>query len=100
MTPVIIESCHSSWIFETERSRFRRILKEVEGGPHEVATSWRPYYGLELDPNSESFVVVLNREGTRLLRSWRHTGDCAQCGGHATAEMSLGEIKRLADRVP
>jgi hypothetical protein len=99
MTPMIIESCHSSWIFDIERGRFRRVLKVADGGPRDVATPWSAYYGLELDPNSESFVVLLNPEGTRLLSSWRHTGDCVQCGGHATAELSLDEIRGLTERI-
>ncbi len=95
MKPLIIESCHSSWVFEVERGRFSRILKEADVGSHFVETPWRPYYGLELDDDSESFVVVLNPEGTRLLRSWRHTGECSQCGGRATAELAVDEIKSL-----
>jgi hypothetical protein len=98
MTPMIIESCHSSWIFDTECGRFCRVLKEADIGPHQVVTPWRPYYALDLDPNSESFVVALNPEGTRLLRSWRHTGDCGQCGGHVTAELSLDDIQSLTRR--
>jgi len=99
MTPMIIESCHSSWIFDIGRGRFRRVLKLADVGLRNVATPWIPYYALELDPNSESFVVFLNPEGTRLLSSWRHTGDCVQCGGHATAELSLDEIRGLTDRI-
>jgi hypothetical protein len=93
MAPIIIESCHSTWVFEADRGLFRRVLKEIDAHPHEVVTPWRTYYGLELDPNSESFVVLLNPEGTRLLSSWRHISDCAQCGGHATAELSLEDIR-------
>jgi hypothetical protein len=96
MEPIIIESCRSTWIFEAERGRFRRVLKEIEVDPHDVVTPWQNYYGLELDPDTESFVVLLNPEGTRLLSSWRHITDCVQCGGHATAELSLENIRRQA----
>ena len=44
-------------------------------------------------PISESFVVLLNPEGTRLLRSWRHVEHCPQCGGNQTAELSLDELR-------
>ena len=54
------------------------------------------YFGLEIDPISESFVVLLNPEGTRLLRSWRHVEQCPQCGGDQTAELSLDELKGAA----
>ena len=92
MLPTVFESCNSTWVFDRRRMRFRRLLKgiEVDGGP--VVTEWRPYFGLEVADNSEAFTVLLNREGTRLIRSWRHTGDCAQCGGPATAELSLEDI--------
>ena len=81
--PLVLESCHSTWLFDTGRMRFRRILKGLD---LDASTAWRPYFGLELDPLSESFVVLLNPEGTRLLRSWRHVEHCPQCGGDATAE--------------
>ena len=58
-----------------------------------ATTAWRAYYGLEIDPISESFVVLLNPEGTRLLRSWRHVEQCPQCGGNQTAELSLDELR-------
>ena len=73
--------------------RFRRILKGIEVDQRVVATEWRPYFGLEVADDSEAFTVLLNPEGTRMIRSWRHTGNCAQCGGPATAELSLEEIQ-------
>ncbi len=96
MDPLVLESCHSTWLFDTERMRFRRILKGLEVESHHPATGWRPYFGLEVDPTSESFVVRLNPEGTRLLRSWRHVDRCSQCGGEATSELSLDELRSAA----
>jgi hypothetical protein len=51
---------------------------------------------LEIDPVSESFVVLLNPEGSRLLRSWRHVEHCSQCGGDQTAELSLEDLRGAA----
>ena len=96
MEPVIIESCHSTWVVDLDQSRFKRILKGLEPGGAQASTDWRPCFGLEIDPTSESFVVLLNPEGTRLLRSWRHVEHCAQCGGEATSELSLEELKAVA----
>jgi hypothetical protein len=70
MEPLVLESCHSTWLFDTERMRFRRVLKGLEDS-RRATTDWRPYYGLDLDPVSESFVVLLNEDGTRLLASRR-----------------------------
>lgn len=96
MQETVIESCHSTWVIDLENSRFRRILKgpDVSGG--HASTSWRPCYGLEIDPMSESFVVLLNAEGTRLLRSWRHVEHCAQCGGEPTSELTIDELRSVA----
>jgi hypothetical protein len=93
MEPFVVESCNSTWLFDTERMRFRRVLKGVDVGRHPATTQWRPFFGLDLDPASESFVVVLNAEGSRLLSSWRHTEQCAQCGGPATTELALDEVR-------
>lgn len=93
---LVFESCHSTWVFDLERNRFRRILKGVEMAQHRVATQWRTYYGLEFEEGSEEFTVQLNPTGTRLVHSWRHTEECAQCGGHMTSELSLEEINALA----
>ena len=94
MTLLVFESCHSTWQFDTTQSRFRRMLKGVTVDEPSVITGWRQFYGLEVEPDSESFTVLLNPDGTRLLRSWRHTKDCAQCGGHATEELSLDALRR------
>ena len=96
MEPLIFESCHSTWFFDTEGMQFRRVLKGAQIGSHHVATGWRPYYGLDIDPSSESFAVLLTPDGSRILRSWRHTGDCAQCGGHVTTELSAEEVRAAA----
>jgi hypothetical protein len=89
----VLESCNSTWLFDTERMRYRRVLKGADVGRRPTTTEWRPYFGVDVDPRSESFVVLLNPEGTRLLRSWRHTHQCTQCGGQATTELSLDEIR-------
>ena len=94
MAPTVFESCNSTWVFDREHRRFRRILKGIEVDEHAVLTEWRPYFGLEVADDSEAFTVLLNPEGSRLIRSWRHTGDCAQCGGHVTSELSLEDIER------
>lgn len=91
--PTTIESCHSTWIFDTDRMRFRRILKGTEVGGRPVVTGWRSYSRLEDPPNSETFTVYLNPAGTRMIRSWRHAADCAQCNEHLTTAMSLEKVR-------
>jgi hypothetical protein len=88
----VVESCHSTWVFDPEHRRFRRILKGGEADQHAVTTEWRPYYGVEFKEDSEAFVVLLNPGATRLIQSWRHTQDCRQCGSHVTSQISVDEI--------
>jgi hypothetical protein len=90
---IVIESCHSTWIIDMEHSRFRRLVKGGSLHATPASTEWQACYGVEIDPLSESFVVLLNPEGTRLLRSWRHVEHCAQCGGEATSELSLRDLR-------
>lgn len=81
---VEVESCHSIWSFDVHNHRFRRTLRGFEGMFDPPTTEWRPYYRFEEYPGSDSFVVWLNPDGTRLLRSWRHRPHCASCGDQRT----------------
>src|ERR1019366_1549369 len=93
MKATTLESCHSTWIFDTDRMRFRRILNDIEVRHRSVSTAWRPYFELQADPTVETFTVILDADRRRLIRSWRHTADCVQCGGHVTGELSLEDIR-------
>ena len=92
----VIESCNSTWVFDPERERFRRVPKgtaiDVPAPPEE----WERYYSLEIDEDG-AFVVALNKAGTRLLRSYRHQVPCPHCDANATAELSLEAVKRGSD---
>jgi hypothetical protein len=97
MDAIILESCHSTWIFDPPRLRFRRILKDIEIGRRPVTTAWRSYARIDLAPDGEAFTVVLNPQGSRLIRSWRHTDGCVQCGAHRTTGLSLTEIRQAIE---
>ena len=58
-----------------------------------MSTEWRPYYEVHLDFEAEGFTVYLNATRTRLIRSWRHTQDCSQCGGSETTELSVEDVQ-------
>lgn len=95
---ILFESCNGTWMFDTAKMRFRRVLKgtpapTVHAGPvHRAATAWRRYYGLVVDHGTEWFTVVLNPSGTNLLRSWRHLEHCAQCGGERAPDLPASEL--------
>jgi len=96
--PVVLESCHSTWVFDPERSRFRRILRGGDVEERQVATQWRAYYGLEFKDDSEAFTVLLNPAGTQLIQSWRHTQNCLQCGSHVTGQLSVDDIDAVLQK--
>ncbi len=90
MDHMTVDSCHSRWEFDTERRRFRRAPKGPGLDLLMAMTDWRPYHELHLDPSSDSFFVVLNEAGTRMLRSWRHTeAVCPQCDGARTQQHTV-----------
>jgi len=94
MNLVILESCHSTWIFDSHQMRFCRILKGIELRHGRISTEWRTYSDLEIDSHSQSFTVYLNEARTRLIRSSRLSLDCLKCEGNPTIELSLEDIKR------
>jgi hypothetical protein len=93
---LVIDSCHSTWLFDPPALRFRRILKGLDVDPSLAGTDWRPYARLELSDDSGAFMVVLNEAGTRRIRSWRHVEGCDECEGERTTELSVEDIRRLA----
>jgi hypothetical protein len=86
-----IDSCHSVWLFDTDRMRFRRVPKETRIDTPTLESDWEPYFGLEIAPDSGAFAVALNETRTRLLRSWRHTDPCQHCTPARDADVT-GEV--------
>ncbi len=96
MNLIVVESCHSTWIFEPRQRRFCRIVKGIEVGRRRVSTQWRPYWDLEIDARQGAVTVYLDEKRTRLIRSSRHTEGCLRCGSENTMELSLEDISRAA----
>ena len=94
---VVVKSCHSIWVFDSEQKRFQRLLKGVTVAGQPTNTGWRPYFRLDFDSGSDAFVVVLNEDESRLLRSWRHVEPCARCSEAVTAELDISELREAAD---
>ena len=94
MNIITLDSCHSTWIFDTRQLRFCRILRGIAVGQRRISTEWRPYWDLDIDPHARTFTVTLNEARTRLIRSSIHTQDCVGCGGSPTTEPSLDEIEQ------
>jgi hypothetical protein len=90
----VLESCHSLWVFEPERKRFRRVPRGMRLDMPPPESEWTPYHRLELEPSSGAFAVALNEDGTRILRSWLHIEPCRHCGADQTGELSLEGIRR------
>lgn len=94
-SPVVIESCHSTWVIDQERRRFRRVLKGLDLDVRLASTDWREYYSFEIDELTGRFVLRLNESGSRVIRSRRHDERCTDCRGEMTSELSLDEVVSL-----
>jgi hypothetical protein len=92
----VLDSCHSTWLFDVAGRRFRRVLKGLDADPSLTTTDWRPYERLEFVEGSQAFVVILNPAGTRRIRSWRHVDGCKHCDGEQTSELSIEDLRRLS----
>ncbi len=97
MSIKILESCHSSWIFEPARSRFRRAPRGTRMDMPWPEADWTPYFRLEVAPSTGAFAVGLNEDDTRVLRSWLHMEPCRHCGNDQTGEISLDAVRRSLD---
>ncbi len=88
----VLESCHSTWVFDAGRGRFRRVPRGVDiWMPSEK--EWHPYHRLEVDHTTGAFAIALNPDGTRMLRSWIHEEPCPHCEvQEVTREISLEPI--------
>jgi len=93
----VLESCHSLWIFEAERGRFRRVPRGTRLDMPSAENEWMPYYRLELDTSSGAFSVGLNPDDTRVLRSWLHVDPCRHCSADQTGELSLEALRRTVE---
>jgi hypothetical protein len=90
----VLESCHSLWVFEADRKRFRRVPRGTRLDMPSPESEWTSYHRLEVEPSSGAFAVALNEDGTRVLRSWLHAEPCRHCSVDRTAELSLEAIRR------
>ena len=70
-----IESAHSLWLFDTERSRFRRLPRDADPDTPALESDWEPYFSLDIEEETGAFTVALNKDGTRLLRAFREDTD-------------------------
>lgn len=89
----LLESCHSIWIFEPARSRFRRVPRGTRLDMPWPESDWTPYFRLEVEPSTGAFAVGLNEDDTRVLRSWLHIEPCRHCGSDQTGELSLDSVR-------
>ena len=91
---LVIESCNSTWLFDQDKARFRRVPRGTPLDMPAPDAEWQRFYRLEVDPDTDAFLVSLNESGSRLLRSFRHRPPCQQCEPepHGTVELSLEAI--------
>ncbi len=78
-----IESAHSTWLFDTDRCRYRRLPLGVDPDAFALDSDWEPYFSLDVDDVTGAFTVTLDADGTRLLRAFRRSTE------DATQEMNI-----------
>jgi hypothetical protein len=86
MEAIILDACHSVWIFDMDRMRYCRILGGLENSSRRVASEWRSYSYLEIDESNARFSLFLGADRSRIIRSWIHSHDCRQCVVHQTTD--------------
>ena len=90
MNLLVLRSCHSAWYFDPSRRRFQRVPSGVDALPQ---GDWIRYHRLEVE-ESGSFMVTLNDDDTRILRSWVHSEPCPHCHlGERTEELRLTPVQ-------
>jgi len=65
-----IPTSSSWWIFDDDRSRFRKIPRDVNPDSFALDNDWQSYFELEVDAEGQGFTVYLNDEKTRLMRGY------------------------------
>lgn len=88
----ILESCHSLWLFDQGRMRFRRLPRGSDLELPSTDRDWTEYHSFDLDLTAGTFVVGLSVDGTWLQRAWVHDDPCPHCG-NATAEFSVAGLR-------
>ena len=87
---VVVESCTTTWAFDTGRSRFSRLPRGL--ALSNSSAEWRPYHSMNVDRAAGSVEVALDAAGTQLLRSDIHTGGpCPDCGYDPAGEPASGD---------
>ena len=74
----MLESCTTTWAFDTGRQRFARLPRGM--ALTSTSAEWRPYASMWFDLEARTVVVSLDDAGTNLLQSDIHNGPCAACG--------------------
>ncbi|HVW32301.1 MAG TPA: hypothetical protein VHL53_07165 [Acidimicrobiia bacterium] len=95
----VLESCSSTWVFDTGARQFRRLPRNTSV-TLEVPGDWTPYVSLHLDEVGSWFVVQLDATGTRLLRAWLHGDPCPRCRSQGVSlPRRLGALQRWKQRL-
>lgn len=78
----MLESCTTTWAFDTGRNRFARLPRGVT--LTSTSAEWRPYSSMWFDMGARTLVVQLDQAGTNLLQTDIHNGPCQECGDEGT----------------
>lgn len=95
---LVADSCGFTWLFDLRRQRFRRVPRGASLTVPAAPGAWVAYHRLDLGGDSACIAVVLNPEGTRILRSWLHVEPCRHCRPGPSGKESLTELQERVER--
>jgi hypothetical protein len=84
---LLFHSTHSTWLFDPEGKRFKRVPAGVDPEGPFASAPWEPYHDLVVD--GDEFTVVLDDAGTLLLRAHTREAEVDLTIDDATQEIKL-----------
>lgn len=91
-----IPSCHSTWVFDQLRLRYRQISLTLNAA-RETSTEWRPYDHLRIDAPNNGIFVFANASGTTMRWFKSHLRPCLLCGTEGIEGADVVALSRLIE---
>ena len=94
---LVFESCELIWIIDTERRQLCRLARTAKMRA-QLPAEWITYERALLDEETKSAIVLLDPQGTRMLRVRAHQLPCPDCGASSNDLVNTAELIGLAWR--
>jgi hypothetical protein len=94
---LVFESCELIWIIDTERHQLCRLARTPKLRA-QLPAEWTTYERALFDDEKKSAIVMLDAQGTRMLRVRAHRLPCPDCGASSNDLVHTAELIGLAWR--